>query len=421
MSAHQCTAPAPCLPKWPPSQGQSRLPACLAQCCLSRSSMLGTAILLLALLPGMTTLPSESAGMYRQGDVAQHTPTPVLLFLSAPSHPPRLGERGWVGGGVRTVPRFPGSLGSPTSSKSQQPVSPFRAAPGPRLRRPLFSLELSDAEDAFPRRAGPLEVPADSRVFVQAALARPSPRWGMALHRCWVTPSSRQTPGPALALLRGGCSADSSVTFPPPRPLPGAPRPARFSFRLRPVFNASVQFLHCQLSRCRRLRGARQTPAPLTLSPPSPCLPRDEACAGAGSGRDESLGADSPHLHTLTQPIVVTVPRLPPSEHAVVLSGALWGREGGWGGHLRHEPSLCVVLLTGPPKGVPGRAVRPEPPAPAPGVLEPAPVVALVLAAFVLGAALAAGLGLVCAHSAPLPPGPPPTASPSGPPPSRPQ
>ncbi|TKC34247.1 hypothetical protein EI555_021192 [Monodon monoceros] len=334
MSAHQCTAPAPCLPKWPPSQGQSRLPACWAQCCLSRSSMLGTAILLLALLPGMTTLPSESAG----------------------------------------------SLGSPTSSKSQQPVSPFPAAPGPRLRRPLFSLELSDAEDAFPRRAGPLEVPADSRVFVQAALARPSPRWGMALHRCSVTPSSRQTPGPALALLRGGCSADSSVTFPPPRPLPGAARPARFSFRLRPVFNASVQFLHCQLSRCRRLRGARQTPAPLTLSPPSPCLPRDEACAGAGSGRDESLGADSPHLHTLTQPIVVTVPRLPPR----------------------------------PPKGVPGRAVRPEPPAPAPGVLEPAPVVALVLAAFVLGAALAAGLGLVCAHSGTnlRPPGSPPGPQP---------
>ncbi|GAB5567647.1 transforming growth factor-beta receptor type 3-like protein [Prionailurus iriomotensis] len=138
-------------------------------------------------------------------------------------------------------------------------------------------LELSDAEDAFPRRAGPLEIPADSRVFVQPC----------------------------------------------------------FSFRLRPVFNAS-------------------------------CLPRDEACAGAGSGSGESPGADSPHLHTLTQPIVVTVPRPPPR----------------------------------PSKGVPGRAVRPEPPAPAPAALEPAPVVALVVAAFVLGAALAAGLGLVCARSA---------------------
>ncbi|XP_034513572.1 transforming growth factor-beta receptor type 3-like protein isoform X2 [Ailuropoda melanoleuca] len=277
------------------------------------------------------------------------------------------------------------------SLPSGPPAPSFPAAPGSWLRRPLFSLELSDAEDAFPRRAGPLEVPADSRVFVQAALARPSPRWGLVLHRCSVTPSSRPAPGPALALLRGGCPADSSVVLPPPPPRPGATRPARFSFRLRPVFNASVQFLHCQLSRCRRLRGARRTPAPLTLPPPSLCLPQDEACAGAGSGSGESLGADSPHLHTLTQPIVVTVPRPPPR----------------------------------PSKGVPGRAVRPDPPAPAPAALEPAPVVALVLAAFVLGAALAAGLGLVCAHSAclsfPVPPtpGPAPRDSPSGPQPRR--
>ncbi|OWK12154.1 hypothetical protein Celaphus_00003241 [Cervus elaphus hippelaphus] len=256
----------------------------------SQASMLGTMLLLLALLPGTTTLPSE------------------------PAEPP------------------------------------FPAAPGPWLRRPLFSLELSDAEDAFPRRPGPLEVPADSRVFVQASLARPSPRWGLALHRCSVTPSSRPAPAPALALLRGGCSADSSVTFPPPRPLLGAARPARFSFRLRPVFNASVQFLHCQLSRCRRLRRARWTPAPLTMPPLSPRLPQDEACAGAGSGSDESPGADSPRLHTLTQPI---------------------------------------------------GAVLPESPAPTQQALEPAPVVALVLAAFVLGAAVAAGLSLVCAHSAP--------------------
>ncbi|XP_059744589.1 transforming growth factor-beta receptor type 3-like protein isoform X2 [Bos taurus] len=282
-------------------------------------------------------------------------------------------------------------LSGTTALPSEPAEPPFPAAPGPWLRRPLFNLELSDAEDAFPRRAGPLEVPADSRVFVQAALARPSPRWGLALHGCSVTPSSRPALGPALALLRGGCSADSSVTFPPPRPLLGAARPARFSFRLRPVFNASVQFLHCQLSRCRRrrrrLRQARWTPAPLTLPPLSPCLPQDEACAGAGSGSDESLGADSPHLHTLTQPIVVTVPRLPPRL----------------------------------PKGFPGRAVRPESPAPAPEALEPAPVVALVLAAFALGAAVAAGLSLVCAHSAPQLPGQPPRASPSGRPPRRPQ
>ncbi|XP_007532914.2 transforming growth factor-beta receptor type 3-like protein [Erinaceus europaeus] len=271
------------------------------------------------------------------------------------------------------------------------PASPGRPpalpAPGPWLRRPLFSLELSDSEGVFPRRAGPLEIPADSRVFVQAALARPSQRWALALHGCSVTPSSRPAAGPALTLLRGGCPTDASVAWaPPPPPLPGVPRPARFSFRLRPVFNASVQFLHCQLSRCRRLQAARRD-SPPPGPPPSPCLPPDEGCTGVGGG-GETLGADSPHLHTLTQPIVVTVPRPPPR----------------------------------PPKGVLGRAPQPETPAPAPAALEAAPVVALVLGAFVLGAALAAGLGLVCAHSGPAPPRPaPPRASPNGPPPRQPQ
>ncbi|XP_033051362.1 transforming growth factor-beta receptor type 3-like protein isoform X3 [Trachypithecus francoisi] len=204
-------------------------------------------------------------------------------------------------GGRVTFPRgLKGSArflsGPPFPSPHLPPAPPFPATPGPWLRRPLFSLKLSDTEDVFPRRAGPLEVPADSRVFVQvgtprtpgadggrwgrairdgasvpqAALARPSPRWGLALHRCSVTPSSRPAPGPALALLREGCPADTSVAFPPPPPpSPGATRPARFSFRLRPVFNASVQFLHCQLSRCRRrLRGVRRAPAPLTPPPP---------------------------------------------------------------------------------------------------------------------------------------------------------
>ncbi|XP_012980100.2 transforming growth factor-beta receptor type 3-like protein [Mesocricetus auratus] len=292
-----------------------------------------------------------------------------------------------------------------TASVLNAPLAPpFPGAPGPWLRRPLFSLDLSDTEDSFPRRTGPLEVPADSLVFVQvrlpetpwvggnkwgpvdldgalvpqAALARPSRRWDLALHRCSVTPSSRPALGPALVLLRGGCPADSSVSFSPP-PHPDAARPTRFSFRLRPVFNASVQFLQCQMSRCRRRshRAVRQTPTPLTPPAPSQCLPQDEACAGSG----ESLGTDSNHLHTLTQPIVVTVPRPPPR----------------------------------PSKSLPGRALGPEPPAPVTAALEPAPVVALVLAAFVLGAALAAGLGLVCAHSAPPTPGQPPRASPSGP------
>ncbi|XP_032322263.1 transforming growth factor-beta receptor type 3-like protein [Camelus ferus] len=363
--------------------------------------MLGARLLLLALLLGLATpssqppaSPAAASNRGLGGGLSRGISAafPLAVQGSEPSRGEsstttafifqrRQRRRGGLSGGLKGQRALP-----PFCHPFSPPAPLFPAAPGPWLRRPLFSLKLSDSEDGFLRRAGPLEVPADSRVFVQAALARPSPLWGLALHRCSVTPSSRPAPGPALALLRGGCPADSSVAFPSQRLLPGALRPTRFSFRLRPVFNASVQFLHCQLSRCRRLRGARRMPArrmpaPPTLPPPSPCLPRDEACAGAGSGSNESLGADSPYLHTLTQPIVVTVPRLP----------------------------------TRPPKGIPGRTVRPEPPAPAPGALEPAPVVALVVAAFVLGAALAAGLGLVCAHSVPAPPVPPREPRPAAP------
>ncbi|XP_063455888.1 transforming growth factor-beta receptor type 3-like protein isoform X5 [Pan paniscus] len=125
-------------------------------------------------------------------------------------------------GGLKGSARFL-SFGPPFPAP---PAPPFPAAPGPWLRRPLFSLKLSDTEDVFPRRAGPLEVPADSRVFVQ-------------------------------------------------------------------------------------------------------CLPQDEACADTGSGSAEGLAADGPHLHTLTQPIVVTVPRPPPSEHAVLLRMGPWGGRAG--------------------------------------------------------------------------------------------
>lgn len=67
-----------------------------------------------------------------------------------------------------------GLRGSPYSlcaTLSPLPAPPFPAVPlGSWLRQPLFSLELSDVQDAFQRRAGPLEVPADSRVFVQVRM-----------------------------------------------------------------------------------------------------------------------------------------------------------------------------------------------------------------------------------------------------------
>ncbi|KAK2489667.1 hypothetical protein MC885_009831 [Smutsia gigantea] len=100
-------------------------------------------------------------------------------------------------------------------AKTESPRTSGRRQ-GPRLRRPLFSLELLDAEDSCPRGAGPLDVPAHSRVLVQVrARAR------------------ARVVGPIL------------IATPPLPELGPGPTPMPSDA----VFNASVQFLHCQLSR----------------------------------------------------------------------------------------------------------------------------------------------------------------------------
>lgn len=102
-----------------------------------------------------------------------------------------------------------GLRGSPHSlcaTLSDPPAPPFPVAPGSWLRRPVFSLELSDAQDAFHRRAGPLEVPADSRVFVQVrsdvGQAGPAGRWAQLDPEGDTPPPGG--PGPALPALEPG-------------------------------------------------------------------------------------------------------------------------------------------------------------------------------------------------------------------------
>ncbi|XP_068952048.1 transforming growth factor-beta receptor type 3-like protein isoform X2 [Petaurus breviceps papuanus] len=177
------------------------------------------------------------------------------------------------------------------------------ALPSPGSRRPPFNLIVSSS-DTFRRFPGPCVVPANSPVFVEASLAQPSSLWGLFLHRCSLSPSSDPTQGsPLLLLLRGGCPAEASVSFHPPPP--GSLPQTRLSFHLRPIFNASVQFLHCQLGLCRRRGTPRR--GPRSADQPPRCLSQDEACTGSGS-REEVIG-ESPHLHTLSQPIIVTVPQ----------------------------------------------------------------------------------------------------------------
>ncbi|XP_031804181.1 transforming growth factor-beta receptor type 3-like protein isoform X1 [Sarcophilus harrisii] len=303
------------------------------------------------------------------------------LLLQAPTAPPgRMGlpepfsslccsQDSPGGGRVRHEPSI--------TQLSLRPVGLSPALPSPGPRRPPFNLIVSSS-DTFQRSPGPCVVPANSPVFVEASLAQPSSRWGLFLHRCFLSPSSDPTQGsPLLLLLRGGCPAEASVSFHPPPP--GSLPQTRLSFRLRPIFNASVQFLHCQLGLCRR-RGAPRR-GPRSADQPPGCLSQDEACTGSGS-REEVAG-ESPRVHMLSQPIIVTVPH-PPHRPP------------------RFSPDQSQTSL--------GQVLPSAPQGTGCGGLDPAPVVAIAVSAFILGAVLTASLGLIYVQTAP----PPPRAAPGG-------
>lgn len=138
MSAQQPAAPTPRLPKRPPSEGQAG-----PGCCLTGTSAASPAC---PCLSPACCAPCSCCWPCSQGQppcpashlvcTGEGTCPGTALFLCCPftvsplGGPPHLGEQGWVGGRVCPIPRFPGSLGSPASSKSPAATVRPRAAGG---------------------------------------------------------------------------------------------------------------------------------------------------------------------------------------------------------------------------------------------------------------------------------------------------
>ncbi|XP_044851157.1 transforming growth factor-beta receptor type 3-like protein [Mauremys mutica] len=145
---------------------------------------------------------------------------------------------------------------------------------------------------------------------VQAALAAFDPRLSFSIRLCFLSPSSSSSLDSPYTLVRGGCPAHPDVSLHPPHKgaagpalPPGSQELQRLSFLLRPLYNDSIQFLHCRLALCTQepqgQAGAYGGALPK-------CGPQAGACPSSrvgepGSGRFQ---------HTFTKPIIVTVGRL---------------------------------------------------------------------------------------------------------------
>uniref|UniRef100_A0A8C4Y7L5 Transforming growth factor beta receptor 3 like n=1 Tax=Gopherus evgoodei TaxID=1825980 RepID=A0A8C4Y7L5_9SAUR len=218
-----------------------------------------------------------------------------------------------------SLPQF--SCSSPALSEPSHSVEPIPDLPV-HLGRVLLSLEVYSSE-AFTKAQGPCTVLANSRVFVEAALAAFDPRLSFSIRLCFLSPSSSSSLDSPYTLVRGGCPAHPDVSLHPPHKgaagpalPPGSQELQRLSFLLRPLYNDSIQFLHCRLALCTQDTGRRY------LSEPCPfqCGPQARACPSShvgepGSGRFQ---------HTFTKPIIVTVGRLARATKPTPGTGETW-------------------------------------------------------------------------------------------------
>ncbi|XP_067419909.1 transforming growth factor beta receptor type 3-like [Emydura macquarii macquarii] len=279
------------------------------------------------------------------------------------------------------------SCPSPAPSQPAPSTEPILELPF-HLGRVLLSLEVSSS-DAFDEAQGPCTVSANSRVFVEAALAAFDPQLSFGILLCFLSPSSSSLPESPYVLVRGGCPAHPDVSLHPPhkgaagRALPpGSQELQHFSFLLRPLYNDSIQFLHCRLALCTQDPQGRAGAYGGALPK---CGPQAGACTSSsmaepGSGRFQ---------HTVTKPIIVTV------EH---LAGATAASPG----------PADPVPLPFPLAGRSGKALKEAPrpeqsampsgercPLPPPQDLALPTMVGIVFSAFVIGASLTGGLWLI--------------------------
>uniref|UniRef100_A0A3Q1IDT0 ZP domain-containing protein n=1 Tax=Anabas testudineus TaxID=64144 RepID=A0A3Q1IDT0_ANATE len=181
----------------------------------------------------------------------------------------------------------------PWEPRGQGPDPELSLLPTPRHRPgPVLLLKLFVSESYEQRRIGPCVIPANHRIYIE--ISAEGPLTGVVkVKSCVVSPQSDPKKSPSWSVISDGCSSDPSLILgakrkdaeeeveemeegrinhrdgeislqhtverrEAPRTTERSPniraeekiQPLRFSFILRPVYNDSMQFLHCSLHLC---------------------------------------------------------------------------------------------------------------------------------------------------------------------------
>ncbi|XP_043940468.1 transforming growth factor beta receptor type 3-like [Protopterus annectens] len=172
------------------------------------------------------------------------------------------------------------------------------------LSNALFRLDLYNSELFTQRQHGAYKVVVNSHVFVEVTMTLRSAKLSFTILKCYHSPASDPEQHTGHALIEKACPLDESVTFYAThhRGLPINPTSQehqRFSFLLRPLYNDSIQFLHCKLTMCHK--GIQRN----KNSPSIPeCVPLDEVCTGSSSNQELAVGIFS---RTVSKPMIVLI------------------------------------------------------------------------------------------------------------------
>ncbi|XP_048348030.1 transforming growth factor beta receptor type 3-like isoform X2 [Sphaerodactylus townsendi] len=264
---------------------------------------------------------------------------------------------------------------SPSSTQASFPEATMAFQDLPfHLGNVLLSLEVYNSE-AFAKQPGPCVVSANSRVFVEAALAAYDLCLGFTIRQCFLSPFSDASLSSPYVLIQHGCVADAHVTLSRSEQAaqghtlpPGYQERQRLSFVLQPLFNDSVQFLHCHLTLC-----SREPWGSTKLNGLIPkCQSENEACK---VGEELASGR---FQRTISKPIIVTV-EIPPGAAAPNL-----------------RPDRFLLTQRGKaPKNV-NHSWKTQPvPSTAAQHLELPAVVGIAFSAFIIGISLTSGLWFI--------------------------
>ncbi|XP_041832803.1 transforming growth factor beta receptor type 3 isoform X2 [Melanotaenia boesemani] len=201
---------------------------------------------------------------------------PISCFFAIAAHPAATDDNVTL----PLIGRFPSGL--PQGSESDPEI---RHLPTHRHRSgPALALKLSVTETYEQTCYGPCVITADHRVYVEISAEAPLADV-VQVKSCFLSPQSNPKKSPFWTVISNGCSSDPSLTLITKMKgelkeelegqleeenteternyhkerkgsrmaeswRSGEKHPLRFSFILRPVFNDSMQFLHCSVLLC---------------------------------------------------------------------------------------------------------------------------------------------------------------------------